>query len=469
MPSWIDVPNISDHDLPNSMHDLKKKLEQLSIKKKSLHEYVHDSNNKANTLLFIVNNIFSIIDSSLSGLKNIPVPLVGFVMDMVAVIPQSGAILTDPKKSIPEKIIAASIIGGMSALTITIFVVGGAAAAIISAVISCVGAIIEGSSLFGLSTQKYTTAKAYQLKKEFDALIEQKNIPQSAQYNELFEVRAVELWHQITQPWLKRSERQQIEDELEFIDKVLNEKKLLVGANQKGAAAHLIALYKERDDKMADLVTAATKIDSGNHSVANNVSQIKDEVIALDARIKEITASKEHLKAISSDLNSTLAHTSTNLVLSGVGFAFSIIGVLLTVGVFIAPPLLLSVMIGIGIAVSVIGLLKWGAEKYGEYHRDKQASAKLVQQENSILNETLTHYACQKNPEHSLQSGQDPLQQLFVLKERSIIQTAKEEPIAIVTETETINFKEQLRAIREEADSKVAPSHEEPKERACNP
>lgn len=411
------MPHISDKELLQSTQKLKQQLEQLSAKQKSLQEHVHGVNNKANTILASINGVLNIIASALSGNKHIPLPLVGFITDMIAVIPQSGAILTDPSKSLSEKIIAGGILGAISALTITVFVAGAGASAIISSVIAASNMFMEGLSLFGLGAQKYATKKALQLRSEFDALVAQNSIPESERYNELFELRAVELQHQLMKPLLNATQRQQLDTELKYIDQILAKKGLIIGAKPEGAAKRLIALYKEREDKMAVLVAAVAQVNPENSAAAQTATITRDEVVAIDQQIRGLNASQEYLNTASSNLNSKLALGSSTVAMSMAGLAFSVLGVLLTVGLITAPPLLVPVMLGIGITMSVLGLLKWGAEKYDEYQDNKQAKAQLAQQQHEVLHEAVAHCEMQKKSEHNAQPDPQPQPEIKTKKD----------------------------------------------------
>lgn len=397
------MPHINDEHLLQSTQQLKQQLELLSVKQKSLQEHAHRANNKTNTILASINSVFDVVATALSGHKHMPLPLVGFIINMIAVIPQSGAILTDPNKSIPEKIIAGGILGVISALTITSFVVGAAAAAIISAVVAASNIFIEGWSLFGLGAQKYATNQALQLRSEFDTLIAHQNIPESERYNQLFQLRAVELQHQLMKPLLNASQHQQLDAECKYIYQVLAKKGLVIGAEPEGAAKQVITLYKEREEKMTVLVAAVIQVNPENSIAAHAATTARDEIMALDQQIRDLTASQKDLKTASNDLSSKLAMSSSTLAMSMAGFAFSMLGVLLTVGLITAPPLLVPAMLGIGITMSVLGLLKWGAEKYDEYQTNKHAKAELAQHQYEVLHEAVARCEVQEQSQHSAQ------------------------------------------------------------------
>ncbi|MCL5272508.1 MAG: T4SS effector SidA family protein, partial [Gammaproteobacteria bacterium] len=81
---------------------LRKRLEERKEENKSLAEKAHRASTMLHGVMQGINSIFRLIASSLRAYKEIPV--IGFALQMVALVPQSISTLTNPAAGIRAKI-----------------------------------------------------------------------------------------------------------------------------------------------------------------------------------------------------------------------------------------------------------------------------------------------------------------------------------------------------------------------------
>lgn len=208
--------------LSDKMKTLKKNLQDQLAQSKSLGEQIHAGTTTVSTITTGVSHVFNVIDSFLSAYRQIP--LVGGILQLVATLAKSISIVSDPEKPIAEKIVSSLLIAAIIALSITAITLGGLAAAIIGTVIASAVTIMEGLGFFGKIAEKFQLANSYKMKKAFINLVAQRIEPDHDKYNDLFEIRAIELQHELKKSYSNKMEQKQLKEELNFINAVLKKK-----------------------------------------------------------------------------------------------------------------------------------------------------------------------------------------------------------------------------------------------------
>lgn len=421
--------------LSNKMKKLKEEIQNQTSQSESLLHKVHKSSSFASTVLSGINNVFGLIAGFLSAYKEVPV--VGGILQLIAMVPKSIAIMTDPEKSKQEKIITASLIAVLLGLAITAFVLGSVAALIIGVVIASIVTVLEGAGFIGQAVAKYQTHNALKTKLEFNLFLEHRIAPEGNTHDELFEIRAVELLHELEKPNLQKKDQIRFTEELSFINEVLKKKDIIPGSNKDNPAFKLQELYNTRKEQLSELVqkialkdTAVDESDLQKHLDAIQVLQKK--LIKTDDDIENITRPIEKLTDDNAKANEKLAFSYATFALAGAGTIFSVIGLLLVVGSVAAPPFVLPLLVGFGVGMAAISLLKWTAEKIAQYEDKKIQTQKSQLHEELILDEALNGYDRQINPEQSLtgeSSHSVHMQKLLTSKAPEQKETYPETPV----------------------------------------
>ena len=376
--------------LSDDMNQLKKQIHEAALKEETLlNDLYQGGKTAASGTVTTLNFISSILKS------NQHIPLAGFAIQMLLTLVNAIEVITDSKTSIAAKILATSFLGTIAALSIAAVVVGGFAAAIIGTVVSSIATVIEGIGLLGKAIAKYQTSQDYDNKNEFLELVKLRQVPEGDKFNELFKIRAIELEHEITNEHLTKGEIKKLSKERDFITEVLKNKNIAVDENKDTSAPTLEELYKNREEKLAELVSLV-----GPTTLNKNIDGIKllqEEILTIDEQIKEITAPIEKLALDQLVANEKLALSVGNTSMSAFGLVMSVIGIVLIVGSVAAPPFVLPALIGLGIAMSTLSLIKWGMEKVMERQDTKEMEQKAAEHKESILDEALFNYEHQLN------------------------------------------------------------------------
>ncbi|WP_298623989.1 T4SS effector SidA family protein [uncultured Legionella sp.] len=387
------------HSLPlsESMNQLKEEIHKQTKNEQMLLEQVHQGSNIASTISTGVSSFFSVISSILNANKSLPV--VGFFLQMVSLIPKSISVLTDPKTSIPQKLFATGMLVTIGALSITAFTMGAMAAAIIGTVVSSMITVLEGVGLLGASINKYQTSNAYDKTNAFNEALELRQIPDGEEYDELLEIRAVELKHKLAQKHLSEDKENKLAEERDFIADVLQEKNITIGSDKEKPPALLQELYKKRDEKLAELVSTIATFNS-NVTTDNQLEEIQtlqNDIVEIDNEIEKITPSIKKLAFDNSVSNEKVAFSVGTTSMATAGTLLSVIGIMLIAGSVAAPPFVLPALIGFGITLSAISFIKWGIENLSARQDAEFAEQKLEAQKESILDEALVGYEHQLN------------------------------------------------------------------------
>ncbi|WBV62651.1 T4SS effector SidA [Legionella pneumophila 130b] len=398
--------------LSDKMKTLKKNLQEQLTQSKSLGEQIHAGTTTASTITTGINHLFNVIASFLSSYRQIP--LVGGVLQLVAILAKSISIVSDPEKSIAEKIISSILIAAIIALSIAAITLGGLAAAIIGTVIASTVTIMEGLGFFGKIAEKFQLANSYKMKKEFIDLVAKRIEPNNDKYNDLFEIRAIELQHELEKSYPNQIEQQQLKEELNFINAVLR-KKYHPGNNKENDAYKLNQLYAKRAEQLKTLVDKIALINptgkrAEQNKLLSEIKALQKEITKTDDSIEEIIAplAKIERDNLKSTINLPLSYST--FAIAAASTLISIAGLLVVAGVIAAPPIMVPIMFAVGSVMAIIGLIKWTAEKMAEIEDAQLKAEKTAKHEDAVLDEALNVYEQQLNLE--LVSPSNPARQV---------------------------------------------------------
>lgn len=438
---------------------LRKRLEERKEENKSLAEKAHRASTMLHGVMQGINSIFRLIASSLRAYKEIPV--IGFALQMVALVPQSISTLTNPAAGIRAKIFAGGLLAAIGAFSITAFVLGAAPAAIIGLVVASIVGVMQGLELVGKLTGKLKATKTYEHVKEFNNLLKSgcespDNVPERTDFNEDFAVKSVELSYFATKRLAVIEQKQSIKkeqirafvdpnikdlgglgelkrlrdqykeqpapvlfnelirleneklhliNEKTFVDHVIDKKNIVIEPDS--AAEKLKKLFLLREERLKDLTAKITMLHQGDPErepspeILDDVLKLQKKIIKIDNKIDEISKPEKKIKLAHLIGNEVLARTFTNFALSGVGITFSIIALLLVSGGMAAAPFVLPIMAGFGIGLSAFGIIKWAMEKSADMEDEEHKVKQAQRQEDRILDEVIDSYQQQQNKEFS--------------------------------------------------------------------
>ncbi|WP_115712770.1 T4SS effector SidA family protein [Legionella sainthelensi] len=349
-----------ENNLTEDMKKIKSKIKELDSKTKlPIQVRIYKKNNRIKNVINGAINIFNVIADALKSSKSIGI--IGFAINMLATIPSSIAIITNPNKTIREKSKALMNLIAITSISIVAFIVGVKMAAIFAIVASTITLIFKSKEFINCILNKCQQSPPHQ----------------ESQRAELAR-NAVELQHMI-----KRGINAQSNQEiLDKIIHILGDELKAIKNNPNSSAYKL----KKRNKKMEQLSTLAYQ----PNLQAQDIEQIKllqKEIIILDKEIESISHSAEihHLKVLQS--NENLARSYSTFALSVAGVVFATLGLLL-VGVTVSP-ILTPIMLSISIGIATFNLLKWTVEKYAYFKDITKTYQNEEYQKEDILNEAL--------------------------------------------------------------------------------
>lgn len=388
--------------LSSEMTNLKKEIDTLNLNNTSTMKQIHQSSGILSTITGGFASSLHLLGNIFSANKNIPV--IGFFMQMLSMIPKSIETISDPKKSIAEKVFSTVFLMTIVALSIAAFVVGSLFAAVVGTVLSSIITAMEGLGFIGKVIEKYQLSTAYQKKLAFNKLIDQKITPENNQFDELFETRAVELQEVLKKKNLSTEDKESIKEELNFIEEVLQKRNIVIGQNEENPAFKLQKLYQEREEQLEKLVQkiALTQSTTISADVLEGIESIQSEILRIDEQINTITAPVEQLNAKNMIATEKVFLSLSSFSTAAAGTVLSVIGLTLFVGSIAMPPALIGALFGIGIGLASISLAKYIGEKIAEHQDAEQEEQKETMQKDAILEEALYEY------EYQLQSKMAP-------------------------------------------------------------
>ncbi len=389
--------------LSSDMTKLKKEIHTLTSNNIPVMKQIHQGSAFLSTVTGGFASYVHLLGNIFSGSKDIPV--IGSFLQMVAMIPKSIEMLSDPKKSIAEKVFSMLFLATIVYLAIAAFIVGSLFAAIVGTVIASIVSVIEGLGLLGKIIEKYQISSAYTKKIAFNELIDQKRIPEDNQFNELFEVRAVELQEAIKKDYLSKEEKEKLTEELNFIEETLKKKNIIIGQDEKSTAFKLRNLYQEREEQLAKLIKKIPLLKSTSVSkdaLSEDFQLLQSDILRIDEQINNITATAEQLNAKNMIATEKTLLSISSFSIAMAGTLLSVIGLMMFVSSIAMPAAILGAIVGVGIGLAAISLGKYIIEKIGEHQDAKKQEQKETMQKESILEEALYEY------ENQLQSKMTP-------------------------------------------------------------
>ncbi len=112
----------------------------------------------------------------------------------------------------------------------------------------------------------------------------------------------------------------------------------------------------------------------------------------MDEDIGKITEPLHQLKQQNLLANEAIAKSYTNFALGGAGVIFSVIGLMVLISAFAAPPLVGTILFGFGIGLATFGLIKWSVEQYANKEDKQLLKERTKEHEETILEEALDCY-----------------------------------------------------------------------------
>ncbi len=396
------------------MHEQLKKQPKLSVKmqlfkdniqnliheRKSLMEHVYEESKFASVVAAGINKTFNVLAAFLSSFAAIP--LIGNVFQTLAAIPEGLVYFADPKRTLKEKMIAVLGIAVVAGIAVTAFALGTTATLIFSTIVAFTFAIGEGINAVSKIIEDNNASSAYSKKAEFVQLLETGNVPVNDYFNELLEIRAIELQHEIDKPGVRNNIRKKMNDELHFIEDELNKRNIIAGKNRDNQAfelAQLYAIHQEQIEALAATLALITEeIDlEGSEEVLHEIQKIQNEILTTEEDIISITQPIELLQFQKEITGPKVAVSLTTFTTTIVSAIISIFALLIGMGVLVAPPILLPITIGIGITLAIVGLGRWIAEKMVEQQEKSYKNQSELHKKDVILNKALIAYEHKNN------------------------------------------------------------------------
>ena len=284
--------------LSSDMTKIKEEIHTLTSKNISTMKQIYQGSTFLSTVAGGFASYVHLLGNIFVGSKDIPV--IGFFMQMVAMIPKSIEIISDPKKSAAEKVFSTIFLTTIVSLSLAAFIVGSLFAAIVGTVVASIVTLMEGLGLLGKIIEKYQISAAYNKKIAFNELIDQKRTPENNRFNELFEVRTVELQQAMKKDYLSKEEKEKLQEERDFIEEVIKKKNIVIGQNEESTAFKLRKLYQEREEQLAKLIKKIPLLKSTSVSMdvlSEDIELLQSEILQIDEQINKITAPAEQLNA----------------------------------------------------------------------------------------------------------------------------------------------------------------------------
>lgn len=386
--------------LSHEMQELKENIEKQMHENKTLLDQIHRKSSTAELIISGISNAFSVLAGFLSNYKEVPV--IGGIIQFASIIAKSISILTDTRKSRTEKIMSSALVVTVLGLSITAIVLGAIAALIIGIVATAIMVVLEGLGFLNQIINKFKTAKTYVAKKEFNELIKQGIIePFFEKYHEQLAIRAIELDYEISRPALPKSERNNLIEELEYINRILKDNCSTIETDMSKSPYKLNQLYQQRTVQIKELeenVALMASTPSSPDTIAEKIRTLQNDIVTTENDISKITLPIDVLKKKNVLESEKLMLSYTNIAIASAATIFSVIGLLLALGTIAAPPIMLSIIGGIGIGMAVIGLIKWAAERIAALMDAKEECRKVTEQKELILEEALNGYYISQNP-----------------------------------------------------------------------
>ncbi|WP_172653479.1 T4SS effector SidA family protein [Legionella fallonii] len=385
------------------MTKIKKEIHAVILKDTPVIKQIHQGSAVLSSIASGIANYVHLLANIFSASKDIPV--ISFFVQMFAMLPKSIEIITDPKKSIAEKVLSTIFLVTIVSLSVAAFVVGSLFAAIVGTVLASVVALMEGLGLIGKIVEKYQASAAYTKKVAFNDLIDLRKSPENTQFNELFEARAVELKEAIKKKHLSKEEKEGLHEELHFIEEVLQKKNISLGQDEKNTAFKLQSLYRERErqlEKLINKISALKSTSSSINALSDDIQTLQSEILQTDEQINKITVTAEQLNAENMIATEKSLLSISNFGVATAGVLLSVIGLIIAVSSVVMPPVILGALVGVGIGLAAVSLGKFITEKIIEHQEAEEKEEKETMQKETILEEALFEY------EYQLQSQMKP-------------------------------------------------------------
>ncbi|CAM3007550.1 T4SS effector SidA family protein [Legionella worsleiensis] len=400
------------YKLSEKMQRLKKHILNLLSEKKTFMEKVHERSKFIALITLGINNAFNIIVALFRSFKTIPI--IGGIFQTIAAIPMVISLISDPTITLKQKALGGILCLTIGAVALAAFFLLNVAVMIFAIIGSSLFTLFLGYESISLLMDKIDSSKNYHEQKELRSLIESRNYPDGDEYNEQLEIRAVQLNYILARKSLKKERKTLLKEELEFINAILEQKKIIIGANTANKAAKLAKLYKSHQLQLEQL----TKI------LAEKLPLVTEEINDDDELLQEIHAIQMAILSTRKDIANiikplaeydfeyTLAKGKLGLSLSSLTIntittIISILILLIGMGVITAQPVLFPILIAIDTTFAVLGLMRWIAEKVTLHEEQSHQRKNEERQKEGILIEALCayEYALEKNnaaaPENS--------------------------------------------------------------------
>ncbi|KTD44499.1 T4SS effector SidA family protein [Legionella quateirensis] len=417
--------------LSEKMQRLKNNILALLLERKSFMERVYEGSRFATIITTGISNVFNVIASFLSSFQSIP--LIGSIFQGIAAIPQAISFIADPKITLAQKALSGLLLAVVGGIALTAFLLGSVATLIFGTVISSILTLMEGYFFTNRVIDKYQKSKRYNERNEFMTLIAERRYPEEDKYNDQLEVRAVELEHALSRNGLNKDKKRKIEDELGFINGVLNKKGIVIGENPESTASQLSELYKIHKEQLHELteklslITEETKLE-GHSEILDEIQKIQKAILTTEEDIAYFTKPINELYFENEMATDKLGLSLSTFVLSAAATIVSIIGLLVGLGVLLAPPIFVPIMAGVGASLAVVGLVKWIAEKITQQQERSYLAKKEEHQKVTILEESLyTHeQTLDKNHSVSVENSSHAKYMHELLEQKNTIGNEKE-------------------------------------------
>lgn len=413
--------------LSDKMKTLKRDIHTLNTKKVPLVKTIY----KDSSLLYTISNsaseFFQLLSALLAANKNIPI--VGYFLKLLSLIPRSLYIITDPEKSISEKIFSILFIATVVTLSIVAFFMGASVAAIVGAVVAAAIAIVEGVGFLRQVIRTFQTSRAYHKKNAFNDLVAHRQIPEENTFNELFEIRAVELTHLITKKILINEEHNNATNELNFINEVLKKKNVVL-AGKDSSAFQLQELYQQRETQLNALAAKLASIDSTTtvNMAFKDIQLLQNQLMETDESIKKLTAPIEKLNLDNIEARQKMVLGFGSFSLAAAGAILAIMGLMMVMSPFALPAVIAPILLGFGIGLAAVSLGEFIVQKIVEHKAVSDKEKKVTAAKETLLEEALNQcdYQLNKGIKPEMSSSHGKYMHELLGKEKSPDATSKQ-------------------------------------------